>query len=323
MSRSLRAHLVLFGVVALWGSTFVLVKGALHDVSPLLFNLLRMVLAFLCLAVVYRRHWKQISRAGWKSGALIGLFLAVAYQFQTAGLKLTTPSKSAFISGLTLVLVPLLAALPGIRRRGTTAPPWNVWLGVVLAFAGVTFLAAPARAGNGIFRLPDLSSMGAGDLLTLGCAFAFSCHMILQDRVSRKDRGQLPSADLQTVPFEQLALLQLGFCMVVMAVSMPLFEKPHLRLSGLVVVTLLVEAVLTTALGFTVQSWVQQFLAPTYLVLVYAMEPVFAWLTSLAFLHQGLSARAGCGASLILAGVLAAEFVGRKPLSDRPRPSAV
>jgi drug/metabolite transporter (DMT)-like permease len=95
---------------------------------------------------------------------------------------------------------------------------------------------------------------------------------------------------------------------------MPLLEKPHLRMTGLVVITLLVEAVLATAFAFTVQSWVQQFLAPTYLVLIYTLEPVFAWLTSLAFLHQGLSTRAGCGALLILAGVMTAELIGRKPV---------
>ena len=320
MSRSLRAHLLLFSVVAVWGSTFVLVKDALRDISPLLFNLLRMALAFLCLAIVYRRQWSKISRAGWKSGALVGLILAIAYHLQTSGLKLTTPTKSAFITGLTLVLVPLLAALPGVRRRGTLAPPWNVWLGVLLAFAGVVLMAAPAAArsgAGGIFVLPDLTSIGTGDLLTLGCAFAFACHIIVQDRVSDKNRGKLAflSPGFQSVPFEQLALLQLGFCTLVMAVSTPLLEKPHLHLTALVVVALAVESVLATAVAFTVQSWVQQFLAPTYLVLIYAVEPVFAWLTSLAFLHQGLSIRSGCGALLILAGVLAAELIGTRPVT--------
>jgi drug/metabolite transporter (DMT)-like permease len=316
MSRSLRAHLLLFSVVAVWGCTFVLVKNALRDISPLLFNLIRMALAFLCLAVVYRRQWSKINLAGWKSGALLGLILAIAYHFQTSGLKLTTASKSAFITGLTLVLVPLLTALPGVRRRGTPLPSWNVWLGVLLAFAGVILMAAPAVAGGGggTSLLPDPSGIGTGDLLTLGCAFAFACHIIVQDRVSDKGRGRCegPSPVLEPVPFEQLALLQLGFCTLVMAVSTPLLEKPHLQLTGLVVVTLAVESVLATAVAFTVQSWVQQFLAPTYLVLIYAVEPVFAWLTSLAFLHQGLSTRASCGAFLILAGVLTAEFLGNK-----------
>jgi drug/metabolite transporter (DMT)-like permease len=299
MSRSLRAHLLLFAVVGVWGCTFVLVKSVLQDISPLLFNFMRMGLAFLCLAVLYRRQWGRIRREGWISGALLGLILAIAYQFQTAGLKLTSPSNSAFITGLTLVLVPSLGAIPGIRRRGSGAPTWNVWLGVVLAFGGVVLLSAPAG---------DLTRIGLGDLLTLGCAFAFTCHIIFQDRVSQKDTGK--GKDLAAVPFEQLALLQVGFCTLAMAISTPLLEKPYLHWTRLVVVTLVVEAVLATAAAFTIQSWAQKFLAPTYLILIYTLEPVFAWATSLIFLHQGLSARAGLGAILILSGVLVAEFLG-------------
>jgi drug/metabolite transporter (DMT)-like permease len=336
MSRSLRAHLLLFCVVALWGSTFVLVKDALRDISPLLFNLIRMALAFLCLAIVYRRRWKRISPAGWRSGALVGLFLAIAYQFQTAGLNRTTPSNSAFITGLTLVLVPLFAVFPGVRRFGAKTPSWNVWLGVLLAFGGVVLLAAPVAAGSGGFLLPDLAAIGRGDLLTLGCAVAFAFHIILQDRFSNKDatpvagpregmddnheatflrkgvqKGTRLTQAVESVPFEHLALLQVGFCTLVMAISTPLLEKPHLQLSGIVVMALAVSSVLGTAVAFTVQSWVQQFLPPTHLVLIYAFEPVVAWLTSLAILHEGLTARAGCGAALILAGMLAAEFIGR------------
>ncbi len=108
MSRSLRAHLLLTAVVFIWGATFVLIKGALRDVSPLLFNFIRMTMAFGCLAVVYRSHWKHVTRRALVSGAVVGLCLAMGYQFQTAGLRLTTPSKSAFITGLVVVLVPLL-----------------------------------------------------------------------------------------------------------------------------------------------------------------------------------------------------------------------
>jgi len=115
---------------------------------------------------------------------------------------------------------------------------------------------------------------------------------------------------VEPIPFEHLALLQLGFCTLVMAITTPLLEKPHLHLSGIVVVALAVSSVLSTAVAFTIQSWVQQFLPPTHLVLIYAFEPVVAWLTSLAILHEGLNARAGCGAVLILAGMLAAEFIG-------------
>ena len=307
MSRSLRAHLALFFVVAVWGSTFVLVKDALRDVTPLFFNLLRMALAFLFLAVAYRHEWRKITPSGWKSGALVGLFLAIAYHLQTSGLKLTTPANSAFITGLTLVLVPVASALPGIRRHGIVPPSWNAWLGVVLAFAGVVLMTAPATAAS---WLPDLTGIGRGDLLTLGCAFGFTCHIVFQDRVSEK-ASRHPG--WEPVPFKQLALLQLGFCTLVMGLTSPLLERPHIHFTTLVLAALAIESIFATAVAFTVQSWVQQFLAPTYLVLIYALEPVFAWLTSLLVLHQGLTARAGCGATLILIGVLAAEFLGPRP----------
>jgi drug/metabolite transporter (DMT)-like permease len=309
MSRSLRAHLILFFVVAVWGSTFVLVKAALQDVTPLLFNTLRMAIAFLCLAVLYRKEWSKITRSGWKSGLLVGLALAIAYHFQTSGLKLTTPSKSAFITGLTLVLVPLVSAIPGIRTAGSPLPTWNAWLGVAIAFAGVAFMTAPP-AGNS--WLPDLTGIGLGDLLTLGCAIAFSFHIIFQDRVS--DKGTDRHEGREPIPFKQLALLQLGFCALLMAISTPLLERPHARFTPFVIAALIIESVLATALAFTVQSWVQQFLAPTYLVLIYALEPVFAWATSLLVLHQGLSVRSECGAALILIGVLTGEFLGPRPV---------
>jgi drug/metabolite transporter (DMT)-like permease len=179
----------------------------------LLFNLLRMALAFLCLAVVYRRQWKHISPTGWKNGAILGLILAIAYQFQTSGLNLTTPSNSAFITGLTLVLVPLLAALPGVRRPGSKPPPWNVWLGVLLAFVGVALLAAPAKAGSGIFLLPDLGGIGAGDLLTLGCAFALPATSSFRTAFRIKNMGSMTAGSRPRVPAcKQSPSSNLRFC---------------------------------------------------------------------------------------------------------------
>lgn len=175
------------------------------------------------------------------------------YQFQTAGLNRTTPSKSAFITRLTLVLVPLFAVLPGVRRFGARAPSWNVWLGVLLAFGGVVLLAAPAAAGSriGSFLLPVLAGIRRGDLLTLGCAFGFAFHIIVQDRFSNKahfsdeaatrvtvphegtdisHQGLAPLRGAQAaepIPFEHVALLPLGLCTLFMAITTPLLEKPQ------------------------------------------------------------------------------------------------
>src|ERR1700677_2566423 len=133
----LRAYLLMLFVVAVWGSTFVLIKSALADATPAAFNLARMTLAFLVLAAAYHSSWRGIRKSQLASGALVGLCLAVGYQFQTTGLARTTPSKSAFITGLVVVLVPLFSAVPGLRQRGTPAPRWNAFCGAALAFSGI------------------------------------------------------------------------------------------------------------------------------------------------------------------------------------------
>jgi drug/metabolite transporter (DMT)-like permease len=295
-SRSLRAHILLIAVVAIWGSTFVVVKSALTDVSPLLFNFLRMTLAFLCLALFYRRHFGRMNRRSLLAGAIVGFCLAMGYQFQTAGLRLTTPSKSAFITGMIVVLVPMLSAIPALRPRGTRTPRWNAWLGALIAFAGLVLLTTPPGSAF------DFRSIGLGDLLTLACALGFSLHVLALARLSPR------------VPFEQLAILQVGFCAAFMAISLPLLEHPWMRPSlfhpsARVLVALLVTAVLATAAAFTIQSWAQKYLPATHTALILALEPVFAWLTSFLFYGERLGRRGASGALLILAGIALTELL--------------
>jgi drug/metabolite transporter (DMT)-like permease len=162
-SHSTLAHLLLLAVVFVWGATFVLVKDALADASPLLFNLLRMTLAAIALVIVNHRQLRHITRRTLISGAVVGLFLAAGYQFQTAGLALTTPAKSAFITGLVVVFVPLFTVFPALRPAGTHAPRWTAALGALFAFAGLVLLTTPAGTPfRELFR-----TIGLGDLLTL------------------------------------------------------------------------------------------------------------------------------------------------------------
>lgn len=303
MSRSLRAHLVLASVVFIWGATFVLVKSALADISPLLFNLIRMGLAFLVLAVVYRRHFRRMRLPVIVAGTLVGICLACGYQFQTAGLRLTTPSKSAFITGLVVVIVPMLAVIPGLRPPASALPRWNAWLGAVIAFLGIVLLTAPA---GGPVSFAAFRHMNLGDLLTFICAFGFAFQVIALAHFSPR------------FPFEQLAVLQIGVCTLIMAVSLPFFEHPSVHWTPRVMIALGVTAVFATALAFSVLSWAQQILPATHTALILALEPVFAWATSFAVLGQGLRGRALAGALLVLAGIALTELISR---SGQPSPA--
>ena len=275
--RRLQAQLLLLAVVAIWGATFVVVKDALNDASPMLFNLLRMAAAFLCLAVIYRRHLRSIGKPAIAGGAIVGACLAAGYQFQTTGLARTTPSKSAFITGLVVVLVPMLSAIPWLRSSSMHAPRLNAWLGALLAFAGVVLLTTPAGASLG----GNFASINTGDVLTLGCALGFALHVIALAHTS--SRIDLP----------QLATLQIGFCTLYMAAMLPLEHHTYLHLTPRLVIALVVAAVLATAVAFTIQSWAQQFLPATHTALTLALEPVFAGITLLP--GAGRAAAHSCG----------------------------
>lgn len=290
----LRAYLLMLFTVAVWGTTFVLVKDALADATPLAFNLVRMTLAFLVLSVAYRRHWREVSRKQLIAGAVVGFFLAMGYQFQTAGLVKTTPSKSAFITGLVVVLVPLFSIIPRLRPPGAKSPRWNAFLGAFLAFSGILLLTIPATSAG---FLPDFSSVNIGDVLTFGCAVGFAFHCIALGHASPR------------IPFQPLALLQVGFCAFFMTLSMPLIERPHMHLTLRLCIALTVAAVLATAAAFSIQSWAQSILPATHTALLMTLEPVFAWITSFLVMGERLGLRPASGAILILAGIALTELV--------------
>jgi drug/metabolite transporter (DMT)-like permease len=301
----LRAYLLMLFVVAVWGSTFVLVKGALADATPGAFNLARMTLAFAVMGVAYHRYWRAIRLWQVAAGALVGLFLAVGYQFQTTGLALTTPSKSAFITGLLVVLVPLFSLLPGLRQPGARPPRWNAFLGAAMAFIGIVLLTAPALPASGSASplrqaarlLPDMTSINLGDLLTLGCATAFAFHCLALSRFSPRIR------------FQPLALLQVGFCALFMALSLPLIEHPRIVWTPRLAMALAITAVLATAAAFSIQSWAQSVLPATHMALLLTLEPVFAWITSFLVMGERLGVRPAAGALMILAGIALTELM--------------
>ncbi len=290
-SRALAAHVLLLAVVLVWGVTFSLVKSALTATTPLMFNLVRMTMAFAVLAAVNWPSLRGVSRTDLKLGAAAGLFLGLGYQFQTTGLKFTTASKAAFLTGLVVVIVPLLSAIPGVALPGSLKPTFDTYAGAAVAFAGLVLLTTPAGAGYAL-----LSGIGLGEWLCLGCAVAFAAHLLMLARAA------------PVVSARRLATLQIGFAAVVLLVTLPLGGRPYFHGTVMLWVALGVTAVLATAAAFTIQSWAQQHLPASHTALIFTLEPVFAWLTSLLFFGEQLGRRALVGAGLILAGILLAEL---------------
>jgi len=294
--RSLKAHLLLVAITLVWGSTFVLIKEALRDSSPLALNAVRMPLAAVLLAVYYRKYLAKLDRRAAAAGSAVGIFLYLGYALQTTGLRLTTPSKAAFLTGISTVLVPVVLVV----FWRTRVQIWRA-VGIALAFAGLFLMTVPAgRQG-----LADFAKVNAGDLLCIGCSVAFAFQIVFLGRAT------------QRFPFEQMAVLQVAVAAMLMILSTPLLEQPHFRLTPAVVATVLVTGILGTAVAFTVQAWAQQFTPATHAALIFTLEPVFAWLTSFLILQERLGLRAGAGALLILGGVLVSELLGQVARPDR------
>src|SRR5580704_1832037 len=158
-----RAELALAGITIIWGTTFVIVKSALADVSTFVFLALRFSLAAIVLAFVYR---KAVRRATLGPGLLAGGLLVTAYVFQTLGLELTTPSKSAFLTGLSIPLVPLASSL--VYRN---KPRLVEVTGILVATFGMVLMTLPAGAAP--------FAISRGDLLSFLCAVTFALHMVV------------------------------------------------------------------------------------------------------------------------------------------------
>jgi drug/metabolite transporter (DMT)-like permease len=292
VTRTRGAELALLGNVVVWGATFVLVKNALDDISPVLFLALRFSLATVALAIAFRRplrrhwHWKQAL-----AGAFAGAFLYAGYLFQTVGLRLTSAPKSAFLTGLASILVPFLGAL--VYR---IKPQSSEVIGVLVATAGLWLMTLPGAIGT----------IARGDLLTLVCAFGFAAHIVALSHYSDEMR------------FEVLSVAQLGAAAVLALACFWWAETPRVEWRPAVVWTVLISGLLSTAAAFTVLAWAMQYTTATRAALIFLLEPVVAWITSYLLVGESLTPRAASGAALILLGILLVEL---KPLRQRQHPS--
>ena len=291
-THRLQADLALVLVAAVWGSTFIIVKDALEQVSTMLFLTVRFSIAAIALAIIFRSRASRSTgnrSAELRAGLIVGLCLFSGYVLQTAGLRFTTAAKAGFITGFYIPLVPLLGAL--IYRR---APQFSEVLGVVLATAGTMLMTMES------FRF----EIGKGDLLVLGCSFAFALHILALGHFSKH------------VAFEKLTIYQVAIGALIGLATCGWIEPVRWHLTGGVVFALILTALFATALAFAIQTWAQQFTTPTRTALIFSIEPVFAWVTSYFLAGEVLSGRAIGGAGLILAGILAVEL---KPFGTRVR----
>lgn len=299
-SKRVRADLALLFCALIWGATFVAVKDALTDSSVLVYLAVRFALSAVVMAAVFWRQLRERNlRAIW-AGVQIGFFLFGGYVFQTTGLKFTTPSKAAFITGSSVVIVPIILAAFG-KRRITT---W-IWAGALSAFAGLYFLTIPPEGIGGLNR---------GDPIVFIGAIMFALHVIFVSRsVAHHSVGALSFVQVATT-----AMLATIFVPVLRAAHI---EEPHWAWTGSLVFAVLITSIGSTVIGFSFQVWAQQYTSPSHTAIFISLEPVFAVLTSWLLAREHFTVRILFGAALILTGILLAELKGPTPTApESPEP---
>lgn len=279
-----RAELAIATVSFIWGATFVVVKSALVDASTLVFLALRFALATVFLLGMFRLRSGSLDGffRHWRGGLLCGSFLFTGYALQTAGLRTTAASKSAFLTGLYVVLVPMLSSI--LKRR---APQLMECAGALLAVGGTAVLSLDPASG---FRL------STGDLLTIGCAFAFSGHMVAVERFTSPRSHQ------------SLALWQVLCVGVFSAAGCWWIEPPRLVVTTRLISALVVTALLATAVSFALYTWAQTRTTASRASLIFALEPVWASLVAWFWSGEVWSSRTLAGGTLILGAILLVEM---------------
>jgi drug/metabolite transporter (DMT)-like permease len=276
-----QAVMALWATCLIWGAAFPLAKLALEDATPMAFTAAR----FLVAAVLIGPGLRGITRAEWRSGAVLGVLLSLGFATQTIGLNLTTASRSGFITALYIPFVPLIVLL--VYR---TLPDRRSAIGLLIALGGMTLLTSPTGLAGG----PN-----AGDLLTLLCAFCFAAHMVATGAGARRFR------------VERLMMSQIAVSALLTTVMTPLIETPRISPTPIVLGVVAYEAVLASVIAIRLQLAAQRVLSPTYTALVYTLEPVVAALTSLVITGDRLTPLQWLGGLLIVSGSLLPEAGGR------------
>jgi len=289
-----RAEGVLVALTMIWGSTFVVGKIVLENMSPLQMIAVRFVLSTAFFLAFFSRRIFPLDRRQLIRGGILGIFLFLGFVAQTVGLTFTSASKSAFITGMMVVFVPLLQVI--IERR---VPKVGNIAGVAFVSAGLWFLTSPSG-----------SSFNTGDALTLLCAVLFAIYIVYIDVVAH----DMSAMQLTFVQMATNAILALGATLA--------FDTLPTRLPAGTVVAVLYLTVFATILTTFMQTRYQKETTPTRAAIIFTIEPVVAALSASTVLGEQIGLGGVVGGSLIIGGVLLSELSEGIPLLNRPFGSA-
>ncbi len=289
--NQLLPDLSLLLVTLIWGLSFTILKNILGDeVSPILFVFGRFFIATIFIFPFCRANLSRLDRRGLAGGVLLGVLLFAGFSMQSIGIEFTTASKSAFLTGLSAVFVPVFL----IVHKGKLPPMIN-GLAILFAMAGMYLLTGPA---GGEFN--------RGDFLTLLCAVAFGAQIYVMGVVA-------PGRDFLSLTFVELATTAL-----LAALFLPL-ETVKFQLTAGSVIAVIFMGLFATAGALSIQTWAQRRTSAVKTGLIFTAEPVFAYIFASTLLGEYFNSIQKLGGVIIIIAVITAEvlplLVARKKYS--------
>ncbi|MEW6177533.1 DMT family transporter [Stutzerimonas sp. KH-1] len=290
-SQALRADFLMLITAMIWGTAFVAQRVGMDNIGPFLFTGLRFALGALALLplVIHQgrtaaRHEPFLQRGLLLGGMSMGLALTVGINLQQVGLLFTSVTNSGFITGLYVIVVPLLGLAIG-HKTGL-----GTWLGAFLAVAGMALLS-----------IGEDFTVASGDWIQLAGAFVWGVHVLLVSFfVSRHDAIRL-------------AFLQFATCALVSLLLALVFEEIDPANIWLAGPALLYGGLFAVAVGYTLQVVAQKHAIASHAAIILSLEAVFAAIAGALFLDESLTLRGYLGCVLMFIGMLAAQLWPRRP----------
>ena len=280
MNLKVKTILLLLLGTLFWGMTFVFIKDAVSLMSVAGFLGCRFLLASIVLILIFIKRLRKFDRNTFKFGALLSVPLLFSFLAQTIGLQYTSASMGGFITGLSVVFVPIILSV--MQRR---LPSLSVFIAVVLATLGLSFLTL----GSSI-------AFNIGDVWVFLSAILFAIYIIMVGKYSKQSDGVL----LSITQFFMVGVV----CIVYAAIKGELYFPTQYKLWQAILFT----ALFATAYMYTVQNYYQKYISEITTSIIFSFEPLFAAITAFFYLNEALTEKTIIGGLLIFGGVLFAEI---------------
>lgn len=282
-----KAEIILLFVTVSWGLSFPTIKIGLNYISPVFFVFIRFTLTLIIFYLIFRKKLALLKKENIFKGIILGIFLFSGFLTQTIGLKYTTASNSAFITGTNILIIPF-AQIMIIRKF----PKFENILGIIVAFAGMYYLTG----------FEDMK-INIGDFFTFLCAISFAFQIVMLDYFSR-------TTDYLSLIYGQFIAMSVFSLVTTIVFEFPSGNELIFIPNYTLLFVILFNTVFSTLIALFLSGKYQKYTTPVKAGLIYNSEVVFAVIFAYLILNEVLSGKQITGALLILAGVLISEFSG-------------